>query len=160
VTAGARSFAAIGQWAADAGPDVLAGLGTTRGRPTSRLTGARSLRSALTYSTRFSARGCGQGPQRPTAGWCARSRYFNPRECDFAVSLGRLLRAADAGLAGHDPVIMIPIGRRARRPGRLNKRFQLIMPGAAFTSLTGQSHLSSSCARFGGRRLASGSRMR
>ena len=31
VTAGARSFAAIGQWAADAGPDVLAGLGATRG---------------------------------------------------------------------------------------------------------------------------------
>ncbi|HEX5295952.1 MAG TPA: transposase family protein [Streptosporangiaceae bacterium] len=30
-TAGARSFAAIGQWAADAGPDVLAGLGATRG---------------------------------------------------------------------------------------------------------------------------------
>jgi hypothetical protein len=28
---GARSFAAIGQWAADAGPDVLAGLGATRG---------------------------------------------------------------------------------------------------------------------------------
>jgi predicted transposase YbfD/YdcC len=31
VTAGARSFAAIGQWAADAGPDVLAGLGAARG---------------------------------------------------------------------------------------------------------------------------------
>jgi len=31
VTAGARSFAAIGQWAADAGPDVLAALGATRG---------------------------------------------------------------------------------------------------------------------------------
>jgi hypothetical protein len=31
VTAGARSFAAIGQWAADAGPGVLAGLGATRG---------------------------------------------------------------------------------------------------------------------------------
>ena len=31
VIAGARSFAAIGQWAADAGPEVLAGLGTVRG---------------------------------------------------------------------------------------------------------------------------------
>jgi DDE_Tnp_1-associated len=31
VTAGSRSFAAIGQWAADAGPDVLAGLGAARG---------------------------------------------------------------------------------------------------------------------------------
>jgi DDE_Tnp_1-associated len=30
VTAGSRSFAAIGQWAADAGPDVLAGLGAAR----------------------------------------------------------------------------------------------------------------------------------
>jgi predicted transposase YbfD/YdcC len=31
VTAGSRSFAAIGQWAADAGPQVLAGLGADRG---------------------------------------------------------------------------------------------------------------------------------
>src|SRR6266550_8292327 len=31
VIAGSRSFAAIGQWAADAGPDVLAGLGAMRG---------------------------------------------------------------------------------------------------------------------------------
>jgi len=31
VTAGSRSFAAIGQWAADAGADVLAGLGAVRG---------------------------------------------------------------------------------------------------------------------------------
>ncbi len=31
VTAGARSFAAIGQWAADAGADVLSGLGASRG---------------------------------------------------------------------------------------------------------------------------------
>jgi predicted transposase YbfD/YdcC len=31
VIAGARSFAAIGQWAADAGPAVLAGLGAARG---------------------------------------------------------------------------------------------------------------------------------
>jgi hypothetical protein len=30
VTAGSRSFAAIGQWAADAGPDVLAVLGAAR----------------------------------------------------------------------------------------------------------------------------------
>ena len=31
VIAGARSFAAIGQWAADASPDVLAALGVARG---------------------------------------------------------------------------------------------------------------------------------
>src|SRR6185437_6180341 len=31
VIAGSRSFAAIGQWAADAGPEVLALLGATRG---------------------------------------------------------------------------------------------------------------------------------
>jgi hypothetical protein len=31
VVAGSRSFAAIGQWAADAGPDVLAALGADRG---------------------------------------------------------------------------------------------------------------------------------
>ncbi|HEY6492165.1 MAG TPA: ISAs1 family transposase, partial [Trebonia sp.] len=31
VIAGSRSFAAIGQWAADAGPDVLASLGAARG---------------------------------------------------------------------------------------------------------------------------------
>ena len=31
VAAGARSFAAIGQWAADAGPEVLAGLGAACG---------------------------------------------------------------------------------------------------------------------------------
>ena len=31
VTAGSRSFTAIGQWAADAGPDVLAALGADRG---------------------------------------------------------------------------------------------------------------------------------
>src|SRR5215468_12117763 len=32
VIAGSRSFAAIGQWAADAGADVLAGLGAARGQ--------------------------------------------------------------------------------------------------------------------------------
>jgi predicted transposase YbfD/YdcC len=31
VIAGSRSFAAIGQWAADAGPEILAGLGAARG---------------------------------------------------------------------------------------------------------------------------------
>src|SRR5436190_13162974 len=31
VIAGSRSFAAIGQWAADAGAEVLAGLGAARG---------------------------------------------------------------------------------------------------------------------------------
>ena len=48
--AGSRSFAAIGQWAADAGPEVLAGLGAARGpaeestfRRAFALWGARSL---------------------------------------------------------------------------------------------------------------------
>jgi hypothetical protein len=31
VIAGSRSFAAVGQWTADAGADVLAGLGAVRG---------------------------------------------------------------------------------------------------------------------------------
>src|SRR5690242_7698741 len=42
VIAGSRSFAAIGQWAADAGPDVLAALGADRGRRTSDVTIARA----------------------------------------------------------------------------------------------------------------------
>jgi hypothetical protein len=41
VAAGARSFAAIGQWAADAGPEVLAGLGAARG-PTDESTFRRA----------------------------------------------------------------------------------------------------------------------
>ena len=41
VTAGARSFAAIGQWAADAGPDVLANLGADR-RPAEESTFRRA----------------------------------------------------------------------------------------------------------------------
>src|SRR5690349_19317931 len=42
VIAGSRSFAAIGQWAADADPDVLAALGADRGRRTSDVTIARA----------------------------------------------------------------------------------------------------------------------
>jgi hypothetical protein len=41
VTAGSRSFAAIGQWAADAGAGVLAGLGAVRG-PTEESTFRRA----------------------------------------------------------------------------------------------------------------------
>jgi hypothetical protein len=42
VTAGSRSFAAIGQWAADAGPAALAVLGAARGPRRSPPSGARS----------------------------------------------------------------------------------------------------------------------
>jgi hypothetical protein len=40
---GVASFAAIGQWAADAGPEVLAGLGAARG-PAEESTFRRALR--------------------------------------------------------------------------------------------------------------------
>jgi DDE_Tnp_1-associated len=52
VIAGSRSFAAIGQWAADAGGDVLTVPGATRGRRTRRRFGGRSLWSARTRWTR------------------------------------------------------------------------------------------------------------
>jgi hypothetical protein len=56
VTAGSRSFAAIGQWAADAGPDVLAGLGAAR-------TGAAwTLRTAAARCARDQARYLGGRP--------------------------------------------------------------------------------------------------
>jgi DDE_Tnp_1-associated len=56
VTAGSRSLAAIGQWAADAGPDVLAGLGAAR-------TGAAwTLRTAAARCARDQARYLGGRP--------------------------------------------------------------------------------------------------
>ena len=64
VIAGSRSFAAIGQWAADAGPEELAGLGADRG-PAEELTYRRAfaLLSPLNRpSTRFSVPGCTPGP--------------------------------------------------------------------------------------------------
>src|SRR5487761_148352 len=67
VIAGPRAFAAIGQWAADAGPDVLARLGAARQR--SPRSGGRSPWSAPTGWTTSSARGSGPGPCGPPAGW-------------------------------------------------------------------------------------------
>src|SRR5579875_3926294 len=67
VIAGARSFAAIGQWAADAGPEVLAVLGAARGR--SPRSGGRSLWSALMCWTGFWVPGCTPGRWRPAGGW-------------------------------------------------------------------------------------------
>jgi len=69
VIAGSRSFAAIGQWAADAGPEVLAVLGAARGPAEESTFGARSPWSAPTCSTGFSVPGCGRGPCGPAAGW-------------------------------------------------------------------------------------------
>jgi hypothetical protein len=69
VTAGAKSFAAIGQWAADAGPDVLAGLGADRGPAEESTFRRRSPWSVPTGWTMSSARGSGPGPCGPPAGW-------------------------------------------------------------------------------------------
>jgi len=69
VIAGSKSFAAIGQWAADAGPEVLAALGAARGRRRSPRSGALSPWSARTSSTRSSDPGCGPGLCRLRAGW-------------------------------------------------------------------------------------------
>ena len=69
VIAGSRSFAAIGQWAADAGPDVLAGLGAMRGAAEESTFRRAFALLALTSSTRFSVPGCTPGPCRSAAGW-------------------------------------------------------------------------------------------
>ena len=69
VIAGSRSFAAIGQWAAEAGEDVLAVLGAGRGpaeesafrRPSPCLTQAGSIKSSVP--------GSGPGPCRSGAAW-------------------------------------------------------------------------------------------
>ena len=69
VIAGSRSFAAIGQWAADAGPEVLAVLGAARG-PAEESTFRRAF--ALVSADvldRASVPGCGPGPCWPAAGW-------------------------------------------------------------------------------------------
>ena len=67
--AGSRSFAAIGQWAADAGPEVLAGLGAVRG-PAEESTFRRAFALVRPmYATGFSAPGCIPGRCGPAAGW-------------------------------------------------------------------------------------------
>src|SRR5690348_13346967 len=69
VIAGSRSFAAIGQWAADAGPEVLAVLGAARGPRKNPPSGAHSPWSAPMCSTGSSVRGSGPRLCRPAAGW-------------------------------------------------------------------------------------------
>jgi DDE_Tnp_1-associated len=69
VVAGSRSFAAIGQQAADAGPEVLAVLGAARG-PAEESTFRRA--SALVSAgvlDRFSVPGRGRGRCGLAAGW-------------------------------------------------------------------------------------------
>ena len=69
VIAGSRSFAAIGQWAADAGAEVLAGLGAARGaaeESTFRRAFALVSPDVLDGS---SVPGCGRGRCGPAAGW-------------------------------------------------------------------------------------------
>ena len=69
VIAGSWSFAAIGQWAADAGPDVLTALGTARG-PAEESTFRRAF--ALVSADvldRILVPGSGPGPCSPAAGW-------------------------------------------------------------------------------------------
>jgi len=69
VIAGSRSFAAIGQWAADAGPETLAVLGAARG-PADESTFRRPFPwSAQMFSTGFPVPGCIPGQYRPAAGW-------------------------------------------------------------------------------------------
>jgi hypothetical protein len=62
VVAGSRSFAAIGQRAADAGGDVLAALGAARGAP-DETTFRRAFAPWRTASARYSAR----SPRTPRA---------------------------------------------------------------------------------------------
>ena len=69
VIAGSRSFAAIGQWAADAGPEVLAVLGAVRG-PAEESTFRRAfaLVSADTFNRVLGA-WLHTRAVRPAAGW-------------------------------------------------------------------------------------------
>ena len=69
VVAGSRSFAAIGQWAADAGTDVLAGLGAARGAAEESTFRRAFAMIDPDSSTRPSGPGCGPGPCRSAAGW-------------------------------------------------------------------------------------------
>ena len=73
VIAGSRSFAAIGQWAADAGPEALAVLGAVRG-PAEESTFRRAFALvSADVSTGSSVPGSGPGPCRPAAGWSSLS---------------------------------------------------------------------------------------
>jgi len=68
VIAGSKSFAAIGQWAAEADPEALAALGAVRGAA-EESTGGPSPWSALMFSTGSWVPGCGRGRCGPAAGW-------------------------------------------------------------------------------------------
>ena len=69
VIAGSRSFAAIGQWAADAGPEVLAVLGAVRGAAEESTFRRAFAWSAPMFSTGSSVPGCGRERCGPAAGW-------------------------------------------------------------------------------------------
>ncbi|MDQ2812116.1 MAG: hypothetical protein M3Z75_09620 [Actinomycetota bacterium] len=69
VTAGSRSFAAIGQWAADAGSEALAVLARHADRRRSPHSAARSPWSAPISSTGSWVPGCTPGPCRLAGGY-------------------------------------------------------------------------------------------
>ena len=69
VIAGSRSFAAIGQWAADVGPEVLAVLGAVRGAADESTFRHRSPWSVPMFSTGSWVPGCGRGRCGQAGGW-------------------------------------------------------------------------------------------
>ena len=69
VIGGSKSFTAIGQWAADTGPEVLTVLDAARGAADESTFRRHSPWSAPMCSTVSSVPGCGHGPCGPTAGW-------------------------------------------------------------------------------------------
>jgi hypothetical protein len=79
VIAGSRSFAAMGQWAADAGPEVLTVLGAARGAAEESTFCVRSPWSARRCSTGFSAPGCTPGQCRPGPAGPRHRRQDRPR---------------------------------------------------------------------------------
>jgi hypothetical protein len=127
--AGSRSFAAIVQWAADAGPEALAVLGAARARLKSPPSGAPSPWSAPTCSTGSSVparrwrTGSAQSSARspwtrnrtrsPRRGTCwRRSPVSSPRSLRFAAT-------TPPARAGPGPAIsLIPCRHRQPAPGR------------------------------------------
>ena len=69
VIAGSRSFAAIGQWAADASPDVLAVLGAVRGAAEESTFRRAFALVSPDVLDRVLVPGCGPGRCRPAAAW-------------------------------------------------------------------------------------------
>lgn len=64
VLAGARSFTAIAEWAADADEQTLTEAGATRGVPSERRSGGRCNDSTVMIWTAASARGRRHGPRQ------------------------------------------------------------------------------------------------